>query len=145
MAVDRRLTRLRKLVDRLERLPESTEREWMLTEARGRIVDVETGAAPRALRPIETEPPARASEPPRPDPADGGPVERPSSTPEPPPAPSAVSRLDNGDVVADDHDVDAMTLGTDGLLHLDDVSADASAEPEDGSMGSAPWRQGLRG
>src|SRR3954469_2484164 len=44
-----RLKRLRTLVAKLERLPASTQREWMLTEARARMVDVETGEVPRAF------------------------------------------------------------------------------------------------
>ena len=45
-----RLTQLRALVDRLERLPASTRRDWMLQEARSRMVDVETGDKPRPMR-----------------------------------------------------------------------------------------------
>src|SRR4051812_26711428 len=46
--VDRRLTRLRVLVDRLERLPASARREGRPEEARARMVAVETGDHPRA-------------------------------------------------------------------------------------------------
>src|SRR3954470_2796207 len=45
-----RLEQLRALLVRLERMPESAEREWMLAEVRGRAVDVETGVKPAAMR-----------------------------------------------------------------------------------------------
>jgi hypothetical protein len=45
-----RLDQLRVLLDRVERLPTSTEREWMLSEVRARAVDVETGVRPRPMR-----------------------------------------------------------------------------------------------
>ena len=64
MSIDSRLTRLRALVDKLERLPASTSREWMLSEARARLVDVETGEAPRAMRPLAADPPPPPPEPP---------------------------------------------------------------------------------
>src|ERR671911_558918 len=62
MASGHRLTQLRALVDRLERLPVSTRRDWMLQEARSRMVDVETGDEPRPLRTLDEEPPARPPE-----------------------------------------------------------------------------------
>jgi hypothetical protein len=39
----------------------------------------------------------------------------------------------------------AAALGIDGLLWLDDPSADGSPEPGNGATASAPWRRGLRG
>jgi len=45
MAAESRLAQLRALVARLERLPASPRREWMLEAARARMVDVETGLA----------------------------------------------------------------------------------------------------
>jgi hypothetical protein len=41
-----RLDQLRRLLDRLERMPASADRDWMLAEVRARAVDVET-ASPR--------------------------------------------------------------------------------------------------
>jgi hypothetical protein len=45
-----RLERLQGLVGRLERMPASAERDWMLREVRARAVDLETGVEPDALR-----------------------------------------------------------------------------------------------
>jgi hypothetical protein len=64
VAADDRLTRLRALIAKLERLPASPKAEWMLAEARARMVDVETGERPRALRPLAEEPPPSAAGPP---------------------------------------------------------------------------------
>lgn len=53
MSGDHRLRRLGALVDRLERLPASAQREWMLGEVRARAVDVETGEPPRPMRALD--------------------------------------------------------------------------------------------
>jgi hypothetical protein len=45
-----RLEQLRALLVRLERMPASAERDWMLGEVRARAVDVETGVKPAAMR-----------------------------------------------------------------------------------------------
>jgi len=55
MSGDHRLTRLRALVDRLQRLPASAQREWMLGEVRARVVDVETGEPPRPMRALDPD------------------------------------------------------------------------------------------
>jgi hypothetical protein len=129
MLDDDRLTRLRALIDRLERLPVSAESEWMLREARARMVDVETGERPAGLRPLAS-------------PAEGGPEpvvrrraetavkrEKPSR-PEPAPREWRVRPAEPSDA----------PLPADELLSLDDG---APAEPDDD--GSHPWRRGLRG
>jgi len=46
-----RLVQLRSMLDRLERMPASPHRDWMLSEVRARAVDVETGVAGR-MRPL---------------------------------------------------------------------------------------------
>lgn len=51
-----RLKRLRDLLDELERLPPSAERERMLREVRARVVDVDTGESPRAMLPAGEDP-----------------------------------------------------------------------------------------
>jgi hypothetical protein len=146
--LDPRLTRLRALVDRLERLPESAEREWALAEVRARIVDVETGFTPRTMRALEPDPPILSTEPPAARSVNGDAVKRPSSkrrsrvasgraqrplspveAPRPAPEPDPV-------------DAGAAVLGTDGLLWLEDLAADAAGGP---GNGAAPWRRGLRG
>jgi hypothetical protein len=45
-----RLAQLRGMLARLERMPVSSERDWMLGEIRARAVDVETGIRPAAVR-----------------------------------------------------------------------------------------------
>jgi hypothetical protein len=47
-----RIKRLKDLVDRLERLPESEDRDRVLREVRSRAVDVDTGVTPRAMLPV---------------------------------------------------------------------------------------------
>jgi hypothetical protein len=155
VAFDRRLTRLRVLVDRLERLPASARREWMLEEARARMADVETGDQPHALRTLEepSPPPSSGSSQTR----NGRAVKRPSSKPataaarhaqaqpgpstqEPPrsvpePAPRRIAGTDSS----------AAMLSTDELLWLDDPSRGGFDGPGDGSAGITPWRRGLRG
>jgi hypothetical protein len=64
-----RLDQLRRLLDRLERMPASAERDWMRAEVRRRTVDVETGMAPapmRALPQDELEAELAAERSPRP-------------------------------------------------------------------------------
>src|SRR3954451_3270674 len=48
-----RLAQLRVLLERLEGMPASPDRDWMLAEVRSRAVDVDTGIAPRPMRPLE--------------------------------------------------------------------------------------------
>jgi hypothetical protein len=45
-----RLAQLRGMLARLERMPVSSERDWMLGEVRARAVDVETGVRSAAMR-----------------------------------------------------------------------------------------------
>jgi hypothetical protein len=47
-----RVKRLKDLVDRLERLPASPDRDRVLSEVRSRAVDVDTGVTPRAMLPL---------------------------------------------------------------------------------------------
>src|SRR5688572_30001599 len=53
-----RVKRLKDLVDMLERLPPSPDRDRVLSEVRSRAVDVDTGVTPRAMLPVrEPSPP----------------------------------------------------------------------------------------
>jgi hypothetical protein len=53
-----RIKRLKDLVDQLERLPASPDRDRVLSEVRSRAVDLDTGVTPRAMLPVrEPEPP----------------------------------------------------------------------------------------
>jgi hypothetical protein len=143
---DRRLMQLRALVDRLERLPASTQREWMLQEARARMVDVETGDEPRPMRTLREATAEPPMEPPGRRHNSDRAVKRPSATPAPvaeqPPAPSAPepdpNRTAGWEPTAD-------TLFTDEVLWLGDPPRDTAADAGSGSKGIAPWRRGLRG
>ena len=127
MAPDPRLARLRTLVDRLERLPDSPRREWMLKEARGRLVDVETGAQPQSMRPLVEE------EPPEPKPASAAPAPRAARRPRPVP-PVVPTRPAQPEPTSPDAP-SANGLGSDDLLWLDG--------PSDEPGQDAPWRRGL--
>ena len=149
MSADDRLTRLRALIGRLERLPASPETEWMLREARARMVDVETGEQPSGMRPREEDPPA---EPPRRgrDAAVKRPTRPRPSAPEPRHAPAPDTPTDDGSKpvdIAAGTDRSAASLGTDGLLWLDDSPTEADPSPAgaEGDPASHPWRRGLRG
>jgi len=53
-----RIKRLKDLVDQLERLPASPDRDRVLSEVRSRAVDLDTGVAPRAMLPVREPTPA---------------------------------------------------------------------------------------
>ena len=52
LASERRRTQLKRLVERLEQLPASPQRDRMLSEVRSRAVDLDTGVTPRAMLPV---------------------------------------------------------------------------------------------
>jgi hypothetical protein len=54
----KRVKRLKDLVDLLERLPASPDRDRVLSEVRSRAVDVDTGVTPRAMLPLREPAPA---------------------------------------------------------------------------------------
>ena len=57
MATEPRIKRLKDMVDQLERLPASPDRDRLLSEVRSRAVDVDTGVTPRSMLPMrEPEP-----------------------------------------------------------------------------------------
>ena len=108
----------------------------MLAEARARMVDVETGVAPREMRPLEADSPEYAPEPRAARAANGGAAKR----PQPPrrvPEPAPLDQAGGEPATTARPDAGPPDLGTDGVLSLEDVS-----DPGDGS---AAWRQGLRG
>src|SRR5688500_7802307 len=69
MATGQRVKRLREMVDQIERLPVSPQRDRLLSEFRSRAVDVDTGVTPRAMLPLREPEPAPV--PPRPPKRDG--------------------------------------------------------------------------
>ena len=118
-----RLQRLKDLVEQLERLPASPDRDRVLAEVRSRAVDVDTGVTPRAMLPVREPTPPPPAPKPRPQPYRPAAVTRRPLQPAPPvPAP------------ADD-------LGE--LLWDDRLSLEDSPEIPDGSV--PPWTLGLRG
>ena len=125
-----RLRQIRVLRERLEHLPASAERDWMLGEVRRRAVDIESGSRAVPLRPLVPE----ANEPePKPAPK---PVPVPRRTRPKPPLAVAAPRLT---VAAPS----TAPLPEGLLLCLDD---DVPVSPEPGRhRTTAPWARGLRG
>ena len=132
-----RLEQLEVLLARLERMPASAGRDWMLAEVRGRAVDVETGmpntplrALPRDESQVEVVPaPPKAAPPaprPRPQPRRHAARARVAPTVRLPQVRQRVA-----EEVVD-------LLGIDGVLDLDDSPAAATGV-------SRPWSRGLRG
>ncbi len=134
MAADR-VKRLKDLIDEVMRLPESPDRDRLLTEVRSRAVDLDTGVTPRAMLPVREPAPApvaprlpkrRAVTPPAPP-----------RTPSPAPAQPAPALRSTADV-----DWDTMLSET-ALLSLDDAPDCRPAQQDDRS--ARPWTLGLRG
>ena len=120
-----RIKRLKDLIDQLEQLPPSADRERVLAEVRSRAVDLDTGFAPRAMLPLREPLPPVPSPQRRPTaPAAGPPPPRPSAPAAPPP-------------VRTWRQPDAFFF-TGELLSLDD-SLPLSPLPD-----VAPWARGLR-
>jgi hypothetical protein len=128
-----RVKRLKELVDRLERLPASEDRDRVLSEVRSRAVDLDTGVTPRAMLPVREPipPPMIAERAPKPY--------RPRTitrTVAAPPARPVQTALPVA--AAHDHD-EWLSIGP--LLSLDD-----SPEPDVQAPGGVPpWTLGLRG
>jgi hypothetical protein len=122
MAVDR-VKRLKDLVDRLERLPASPDRDRVLSEVRSRAVDVDTGVAPRAMLPLR-EPMPELVLPKRPRPS-----RKPYTAPPPIEVPGPAKDLED-------------TLWANARLSLEE-----SPLPQDRAQGDRdvrPWTRGLR-
>ena len=136
-----RLEHLRDLLGRLERMPASGDRDWMLKEVRARAVDVETGVTPSAVRSLPMDDAGIAgvdaavvqpiAAPARRKRARVRTVRRPTVVPVPPLSLPAPRERRGHDSV-----VDLLQPG--GLLCLDDSPADTAAP-------GRPWECGLRG
>ncbi len=138
MAVER-LKRLKDLVDQLERLPASPDRDRVLAEVRSRAVDVDTGVTPRAMLPVREPTPPPSARTPRPERYRPRAITR---TPSParlvqPARPAAPA------VVADDLGV----LLWDDRLSLEDSPelAPLPRAPRNSDGSVPPWALGLRG
>jgi hypothetical protein len=117
-----RVKRLKDLVEKLERLPPSPDRDRMLSEVRSRAVDVDTGVTPRAMLPLrEPTPPPNVPRPPR--------VER---------APRPARQAPLAPVV---RPVFAATPSLDDRLTLEDAPLPHAWARDHGVR---PWTQGLR-
>ena len=129
MTSEHRLARLRNLLQQLERLPASAERDRMLREVRDRVVDVDTGVEPRAMLPVDSDSMFAGDH--------ASPAIRARKTDVRVPADSS-RRADPGPI---------PLIGDDGLprvgagepLSLDDVT------PAQGADAARPWTRGLRG
>jgi|SRR5436190_24194444 hypothetical protein len=130
-----RLQRLKDLVDQLERLPPSADRDRVLAEVRSRAVDVDTGVTPRAMLPVRE---------PTPPPAHKAPARRyrPHGTRHTPPATRPVAPAPAAPAAVSDLGV----LRWDDRLSLEDSPELAPLPRASGADGSAPpWGFGLRG
>jgi hypothetical protein len=133
-----RLDQLRGLRDRLERMPTSTDRDWMLAQVCARAVDVETGApaGPMRARPehepeAEQAPERSASTPPRR-------TRRKPASPAQRARPVHVARgIPAGPVRTPTHHESVDLLEQGGVMCLEDP-------PAAGAGASRPWSRGLR-
>jgi hypothetical protein len=134
------------MLDQLERMPATAERDRMLREVRARAVDVDTGVAPTALPPLfekpppASDPPARVRRAPKVvAPAPAAQASRPRATPRGEPAKPVQVSPGRATPGAGDR----LTLAADDLLSLGDWS---SLPPSEAQTGPVPaWRRGLRG
>jgi hypothetical protein len=132
----KRVERLKDLVDRLERLPASPDRDRVLSEVRSRAVDLDTGVTPRAMLPVrEPAPPPILPRPPKRDMA--GSITRMAP---PPPAP-AVEVARSAFATAPSEDLE-QSLCLDERLSLEDSSLPHVRAQGDRAV--PPWRLGLR-
>jgi hypothetical protein len=121
MAVER-VKRLKDLVEMVQRLPESPERERLLGELRSRAVDLDTGVTPREMLPMREPTPA---------PVAVMPARRPVTLPRPVPAPPTPRR-------------DPQPAWDDVLRGAAHLSLDDSPDAAP-SRDARPWTLGLRG
>lgn len=133
MVTGQRMKRLKEMVDQIERLPVSPERNRLLNEVRSRAVDVDTGVTPRAILPLR-EPVA----PWAPAPVRATPPKRDLATsimrlaPPPPTSPVIAARPGS-----------EASFGMDARLSLGD--SPLPYVQGRGGRAIAPWTRGLRG
>jgi hypothetical protein len=143
MTTEGRVKRLREMVEQIERLPVSPDRERLLSEIRSRAVDVDTGVTPQAMRVLrEPAPPPVLTRPPKRD--------RPASimpTPTPAPPAPAVAVAPSARVTSE-----RVTPREEQPPRLDDVLSleDSVDSPLPAILGRdgrpvPPWALGLRG
>jgi hypothetical protein len=163
MATGPRVKRLREMVDQIEQLPVSPDRDRLLSEVRSRVVDVDTGVRPRAILPLrepELAPVLPLREPelapvlplrePEPTPVLPRPPNRDGSTSitrmaPPPPAP-AVEFARSASAASSRYKSLEQPPWPDGRLSLEDSPQPSPPEVR-GRNGRPvpPWTLGLRG
>jgi hypothetical protein len=132
----KRVKRLKDLVELLERLPASPDRDRMLSEVRSRAVDVDTGVTPRAMLPRrEPVPPQVLPKPPKRDRAS-----RVTRTAPPPPAP-AVELARPAFATGPPKDL-GQSLRLDERLSMEDAPLPHVGAQDDRAV--RPWTLGLR-
>jgi hypothetical protein len=135
--VAKRVERLKDLVERLERLPASPDRDRVLSEVRSRAVDLDTGVTPRAMLPVRE--PARPPVLPKPPKRD-----RASSiTRTKPPRPAPVVELVPSPVALGRSKGLEQTVCLDERLSLEDSPLPHVRAQRDRAV--RPWTLGLRG
>lgn len=152
MVTGPRVKRLREMVDQIEQLPVSPDRDRLLSEVRSRAVDVDTGVRPRAILPLR-EPelaPVLPLREPEPTPVLPRQPKRDGSTSitrmaPPPPAP-AVEFARSASAASSRYKSLEQPPWPDGRLSLED-SLQPSPPEVRGRNGRPvpPWTLGLRG
>jgi hypothetical protein len=141
MATGRRVKRLREMVDQIERLPVSPDRDRLLSEVRSRAVDVDTGVTPRAILPLRKPEPAPVL--PRPPKRDRTSITRMA----PPPPARAVEFSRSASAASSRYKALEQPPGLDGRLSLADALQPSLLPAVRGRGGRPvpPWTLGLRG
>jgi hypothetical protein len=144
-----RLAQLEGLLAQLERMPASANRDFMLAEVRGRVVDVKTGMPATPLRALPRDesavgfvatptPPAKAVAASTPDVKPAAvPMRHPRRAPARRPAHARVVRLPQ--LREHTHEQAVDLLGMDGVLNLEESPPAAAPDV------TRPWVRGLRG
>ena len=136
MAADR-VKRLKDLIDVVMRLPESPDRDRLLSEVRSRAVDLDTGVTPRAMLPLREPAPVPVPVAPRLPKRRAVMPPAPPRIPSPAPAQPAPALRSTADLDWD------KVLSESALLSLDDAPDCWPARQDD--RPARPWTAGLRG
>ncbi len=141
MATQGRIQRLRDMVAQIERLPESPERDRLLSEVRSRAVDVDTGVSPRAMLPLREPPPPPLTVLPRPAKRDNARFIRRVVPRTPAPA---VESARHRSAAAGPPMPPERSFLLDDYLSLEDAPSLPDIRVGD-DLAAAPWTFGLRG
>jgi hypothetical protein len=141
MTTGGRVKRLREMVAQLERLPESPDRDRLLSEVRSRAVDVDTGVTPDPIRAIRDPEPAPAAPRPPKRARQAGTTPPPSA----PPSPAAEFARSVSAPGGRDKPREPQPPSLEGVVSLED-SLDSALPAVLGRGGRPvpPWTLGLR-